>query len=215
MARSTNSQGNSDVFAYIGILLFLPFLMISIISFSTLKRKYLAQPSIQRVMDIRRLAPLLLCTGGIMAVAAYFTIVGLGEWGKSPSFVLLVAGPVLLGVLICSGYLVARHLAVLYFGIVADTQAGILYFPYDMNSYGIMDYLSLCFVRDFCRVDSVPLAAIERITRGGRGKDLYLHGAFGSRGITMSSKQKRDECIAMVQALSGRRGLVAMEVEGC
>jgi hypothetical protein len=111
------------------------------------------------------------------------------------------------------GYLIARHLAVLYLGIIADRERDALYFPYDMQSYTLTDYFSLRFLRDYCNVDSIPLSAIKKLTRG-RGKELYIHGDFGSRGIIMSSKQKRDECLTMIQSLTGKKSLLITEIEG-
>jgi hypothetical protein len=46
------------------------------------------------------------------------------------------------------------------------------------------------------------LSDIGRITRK-IGYDLYLSGSFGSRRITFTNKQKRDECIYAIQN-SGR-----------
>lgn len=115
---------------------------------------------------------------------------------------------------LCGGYIMARHLAVLYMGVVLDIDKGEVYFPFDMQSYGVLDYISLRFLHDYCNVDSVPLASIRKISRGNRGKDLYLTGEFDARSITMSSKQKRDECLELIQSAIGKRGILMNEIEG-
>lgn len=208
MARKTKNQENNEALGYIGILLFLPFLIISVISFSALKREYLERGTEQRAMDIRRLVPTLVMAGGSLILCCFVAYLGFSSGGTGTMVGVLAVLAGLVG-----GYFVARRIAVLYLGVIADKERDALYFPYDMQSYTLTDYFSLRFLRDYCHVDSVPLSAINKLTRG-RGKELYAHGDFGSRGIIMSSKQKRDECLAMIQALTGKKGLLITEIEG-
>jgi hypothetical protein len=73
--------------------------------------------------------------------------------------------------------------------------------------------MKLRFIADYTKVDSVKISQITKLTRG-YGTELYVHGPFGSRAIIMSSKQKRDECLAMIQNFTGKRGLLITEIEG-
>jgi hypothetical protein len=143
----------------------------------------------------------IVCAIGIVII--YYSLVG------SSPFIAISA----LIVILVADWCVARHLAVLYLGIVTDSGKDALFFPYDMQSYTVIDYITLRFFKDYCNVDSVPLSAITKISRG-RGKDLYVHGTFGSRSIVMSNKQKRDECLAMIQSVTGKKRLLIAELEG-
>ena len=213
--KSNDTQAAGTLIAAAGVLLFIPFLIISVISFSKLKNEYLGNEAVQRVVDIRRLLPSLITGGGVCAAGAFFINAYINEIIQkgisfAPVLIIISVGVSVLTV----GYFLARRLAVMNLGVVADSSKNILVFPYDLQSYTITDYLAFRFVHDICNVDTVPLASIEKMTRGSRGKDLYLHGAFGSRGITMSSKQKRDECLAMVQSFAGKKGMLITEMEG-
>lgn len=206
--RNHNSKEtkSGSFFAFCGALVILPVLLISLFFYIFLYVYYVAGSGRQRVMDIRRMgAPLLkgaMLLGAVMALVFLGIIDGAG--GQPPQILLwIVAG---------LGGAVALHLAVIYLGVVGDPEHDRLFFPPDMQSYGILDYLLLRFIVDYCRVDSIPLSAIKRITRG-HGTEVYLHGNFGSRGIFFSSKQKRDECMVMIQSLTNKRGLVFGELE--
>jgi hypothetical protein len=61
-------------------------------------------------------------------------------------------------------------------------------------------------------LDSVPLDAIDRITRQA-GKRVFIHGEFGSRHISFTNKLKRDECIHLLTARSKGRLKVMAELE--
>jgi hypothetical protein len=155
-------------------------------------------------MDIRRVFPTLIGGGTVFFVGAIFIF----YTTFSIIAIIIVLPPV-----IFIGYHFARHLAVLYFGIVADKDKDILVFPHDMQSYLLSDYFSFRFLKDYCNVDTIELSSITKMTRG-HGTELYVHGPFGSRRIIMSTKQKRDECLAMIQVFTGKKGLLITEIEG-
>lgn len=202
-AKNAKSGG---LFVFLGALVMLPVLLISIIFYIFLYVCYVAGSGRQRVMDIRRMgAPILkgaMLLGVVMALVFFGVIDGTGG---QPSQILLwtIAG---------FGGAVALHLAVIYLGVVGAPEHDRLFFSPDMQSYGVLDYLLLRFIVDYFRVDSIPLSAIKRITRG-HGTEIYLHGDFGSRAIFFSSKQKRDECMVMIQSLTNKRGLIFGELE--
>ena len=215
-----NDDGFFLLMAIAGLLLFLPFLIVGAVRLSSFKRQYLSSATSQRIIDIRRLGPSLL-VAGILMIACAITIgticsgvvkTGASESGNIIALAAIAVGGVCLIGIVC-GVFVARHMAVLYLGVIGDKENDRVYFPYDMQSYTISDYITLRFLKEIGRVDSVPLSSIEKMTRGNRGKDLYIHGAFGSRGITMSNKQKRDECLAMIMNMAGKKGLLTGEVE--
>jgi hypothetical protein len=195
--------------AVAGLLFLLPFLLLSVFSFYALKRQYLESADVQQIVDIRRIFPTLgeeCAVFGIGAIIFYMCFQG------EVSSPVICIGIMISIIIFTIGYYLARHLAVLYFGIVADRDKDILVFPYDMQSYTLTDYFSLRFLKDYCNVDTVALSAITKITRG-YGTELYVHGPFGSRRIIMSTKQKRDECLAMIQLFTGKKGMLISEIE--
>lgn len=103
-----------------------------------------------------------------------------------------------------------RWLAVAHFGVAIDPAGDRIAFPCDQQSYDIQDYLKLRFVSDLPRMDEVRLSEIERMTRQA-GSDLFIHGAFGSRRIRFTKKQKRDECIYAIHG--SKRSRATMPVE--
>lgn len=187
-----------------GAILLLPFLLIGFISFSNLKEKYLESDSAQRVVDMKRLLPTAIGASTFL-VSCALMLIFFNEYIFAIIVIVIVGS--------CVGVMAARRLAILYLGIVADKGKDLLVFPHDMQSYTIMDYFSLRFLEEYGQADTLLLSEIKRMTRG-RGKELYIHGNFGSRGIIMSSKQKRDECMSMIQVATGKKGLLFMELEG-
>ena len=217
--QAAEGAGLAAIWALVGLLMFLPFLLISISYFRTLKNKYLHSPTAQRVLDTGQ--AISFCGGigalvGLVGVPSLvYGLIMMNEMKRSPAFYALImfmlcllVNLLLLGLAIIS----ARHIAMLYLGIIADKENDSLFFPCDMQSYTIGDYIKMQCIKDFYSIDCVKLSEINKMTRG-YGKELYVHGAFGSRRIAMSSKQKRDECLAMIQAHAGKKGLIIGETE--
>ena len=105
-----------------------------------------------------------------------------------------------------------KWLAVAHFGVIVDPTNDRIIFRYDQESYDLMDYIKLRFITDLPRLDEVHLSEIGRITRK-RGDDLFLLGVFGSRRITFTNKQKRDECIFAIQNSGRTSAHVPVEFE--
>lgn len=208
-----DTLGWDQIFQMVGVVVMFPVLILSIIFYLYLHSKHVSGAGRRRIMDIRRMtAPLLrgALLMGVVLVIPFLLVSILHDNTTGPAPTL--GGWLYLLPLLLVGIPVAWHLAVMYMGIVADVDQDKLIFPPDMQSYGILDYISLRFVLDYCRTDSVPFSAIKRVTRG-HGTDLYIHGDFDSRAIIMSSKQKRDECMTMIQNIIGGRGVVFGELE--
>ena len=180
----------------VGVLLLIPSCVLAIFYFFVLKIRYLRNPSAQRIVDTPRMLSII-GKGGI-TVFVLLVLTALTD-----VFAIFVV-PVMV--------IYIFRIPVFALGIIADNEKDKLYFPCDMQSYTLVDYVIMRFIKDACSVDSVHLSEITKLTRG-YGKDLYVHGKFGSRKITMSSKQKRDECLAMIQSFCGRKGILASEIE--
>lgn len=214
MARNKNSDGNILLVAA-GVALF-PALIISFISYFSLKHRYLESVTATRVMDIKKLKmSIVIATSGVFVII----LLSVGVHSIMSNFIpsmqaalTKIAFAVAIFAFLYWAYLCARHVAVQYLGIVVDKTKDLVIFPHDMQSYGLADYVSLRFLRDYCNEDHVPLSEVKRLSRG-YGTDLYMHGDFGSRGIVMSNKQKRDECLTMILAAKGERGILLNELE--
>lgn len=209
-ARKQSEPVIKNLFILFGTLVLLPVLCLSLVFSIYFYLRYASGTGRRRIMDIRRMgAPLIkgaLLLGVVVGTPLLIAHAGDGGASSGP-----LGGLVVL-VWLLTGVAVALHLAVMYLGVVGDPENDRLIFPPDMQSYGVFDYLMLRFVLDYCRTDSVPLSALTRVTRG-YGTELYIHGDFGSRALQMSSKQKRDECMVMIQDMVNTRGIVFGEME--
>lgn len=206
MAKSKAQQqreSNAALGTVICLLVFVPFLLFTFMRFHLLKNQYLKSDTAVRIVDLAGIK------GILASCAAYilFSWLGLGIVADNSKFLGFLLFILLLGL----GILLAMRLAIIYLGAVVDDESNTIIFPPDFQSLRFSDYLSIKLVESFYMVDSVELSAISKITREA-GKNLYIHGGFGSRKLAFSSKQKRDECIATIQAAENYNGEVVREV---
>lgn len=97
-----------------------------------------------------------------------------------------------------------RFIAARMFGVLVHAERGRVDFPQVPSNFNLEQWLRLQPAWSIASLGTVPIAEIESITRE-RGIWLHLHGPFGSRCIAMGSKQRRDECIAAIERMAGRR----------
>ncbi len=107
---------------------------------------------------------------------------------------------------------VSEWLAAVHLGTIVDSDKDRIIFRVDQESYDLVDYLTLRFVRDLPKLDKILISAINRITRQS-GLHVYLLGDFGSRRISFSNKQKRDECIYAITSSGLTKAKVFHEFE--
>jgi hypothetical protein len=211
---------------YIGLiaitfLQFIVFGMVTIVYHYILKKKYFQQDGVQdsiarRINDIRAMRkPFMMIVFGpsLIALICLYPF-----WQAEPALsqsaarsVLLLESPLLVAWIWLS-FISFKWLAVAHFGVIVDPEKDRVVFRYDQESYDFIDYLKLRFIRDLPRMDEVRLSEIGRITRK-LGEDLYIHGSFGSRRITFTNKQKRDECIYAIQSSGKTTAKVPVEFE--
>ena len=196
---AAKKKDDSELYIVLGMVLFIPFLVFAWRHYSQLKRDFAASTSSQRIFDTASLWYPLGLGGGLTAVSGYLIL----SLAQGPWYLSAVLAPCLAFLFLYLGRQVARWLAATYFGVLVDPLQDRVLLPCDTASYGIADYISFRFLKDMGTVDSVPLSAITKITRKA-GKSLYVHGAFGSRAMTFTNKQKRDECIAAIESASRR-----------
>ncbi len=202
MARAKQGD-NAFIGIGIALLLFSPFLLLSIFKFYSLKNQYMSGKNYHRVIDIGTLKqPLIACAGLVFITYMAFAVTS-GIHSSLGVATICVAAVV--------AFKMAQWVAVKYIGAIIDADKKMIYFPPDMQSYGVEDYLACKFLKDMSTLDTVQINDIHKITRQA-GKRLYLHGSFGSRAIVFSDKQKRDECMTAIQQLAGK-GVIMYEME--
>ena len=206
MATNTKAQreANELIFEVILLIIFVPFLLFSFMRFSLLKDQYLKSESAVRIVDIKVLKKTL------MACALYILMSGFSlsiafDNSKVLGFLLFI-------LLLSVGILLGMRLSIVYLGPVIDDKKNIIAFPPDFQSFTITDYFSTKILEAFYNTDEVNLSDIFKMTRQA-GVNLFIHGSFGSRQIAFSSKQKRDECIATIQATNNYNGEMISELE--
>jgi len=196
-------ESNAAIVNAICLLLFAPFLIFSAFKFFSLKRQYMSGNNFHRVIDIGTIKQPMMAAVGLVVMA--YIAIGITYDSHRNLSVLVLAIVFVLAIFM------AQWVAVKYIGAIIDADERVVFFPPDMQSYGVGDYVTLKFLKDMTRLDMVRIDDIQRITRQV-GKRLYLHGPFGSRGIFFSEKQKRDECMSAIQQLA-KKGVIMYELE--
>lgn len=204
VAKKKSEGGAELVLLAIGII-FLPFVLtFGLIHYMRLKGRYLKSRGVRRVVDVWNLgAPFYSFVALILGT--YMVVVMTFDNYQPLSYAALVLAFYI-------GAKLAQRSASCYFGAAILPETGTVVFPEDMAGYGIGDYLRLKFITNLSRMDEVELNDIEKISRQS-GKRLYIHGPFGSRGISFTNKQKRDECLSAIQAVAKRRPALINEFE--
>ena len=96
---------------------------------------------------------------------------------------------------------IARGAAYLI-GAVVNLERNVLIIPRDVLSYGfVKNIFKLQILWGWFTMDELPFSEIKKITRE-KGNTMFIHGDFGSRKLVWCNKQKRDECIEMIERLS-------------
>lgn len=208
MARKSKSENNSAIF----IIAALPVIIFSFFFYRKLANTFLNSEHVQRVNDIKRLLYPTITIGTCIFLLFIFFSGEFKEFLKTNSLIDLVIASLFLILFFIIGYFGAKYIAILYLGILFDFENNRIICPYDFESYGINDYLSFNFLKTFTQVRCINVDELTKITRG-YGNELYLHGKFGSNKIKMSSKQKRDECLALATELVGKKGITFSELE--
>jgi hypothetical protein len=204
---ATKKKDDGATIELIGAILFIPFLIFSYFHFNKLKNKYMIDANSRRIVDSANIGTFMMKTGLSLFFIGYITYALLKSSHEIFGILLLI-----LGVYLSIQY--AKRLAAIYLGPIVNYASDEISFPVDMESYTITDNIKFRYITDLPIMDTVALSKIERITRQA-GKNLYMHGQFGSRRISFSNKQKRDECIAAIQAMSGKKSVLQFEIENC
>lgn len=206
MVTKKEREQNAQLFTLIvSVAVFALFSVFMFFHFRRIKAKYPVSAQGQRVFAFDNLQPTLMAGGGLIILFP----MGLAMLGQATITTYLIPFYVLFYVWML--YQFSKRIAAVYFGVMIDTKRGIVAFPKDLSNYGLADYMALKGLRELGDMDELKLSEIDKITRKA-GKELYLHGVFGSRGIHFARKQKRDECIAAIQK-NLKPGALMVELE--
>ncbi|MGE4337896.1 MAG: hypothetical protein AB7E55_18235 [Pigmentiphaga sp.] len=204
VATKRENSRNENIPLLLGLFLFTPFLIFSLLHYARLRKKFPQTETSQRILDIGSVVPSLLWGGAI----TFFAWIILTPYDEKSGSVLPLA---LMLLVIWVLYKIAKSVAASYYGVIVDIERDVIFFKKDMANYGVEDCLQLKFIRELGDIESVQLSQIKKVTREA-GKKLYIHGPFGSRGIHFSNKQKRDECISAIEASSRARTAFEFEI---
>lgn len=204
----------------LGIVCLLPCLIIGILNYLILYLKYIRRKNTIRIIDIKNMCtPIMFACSVVLpinVICCYYVYELFFEKIMYDNLVMnsyeIMIICITIFILIISIIIIGMNMSVVYFGIVFDLDQKIIICPHDMQSYKILDYIILKFIFNYASVDIINIYDINKISRG-YGKELYLHGKFGSRRIKMSSKQKRDECISTIQNIIKQKGMMLCEIE--
>ncbi|ODU58220.1 MAG: hypothetical protein ABT02_15320 [Comamonadaceae bacterium SCN 68-20] len=202
---ATKKDEYDGVFLFLIIPAVLATLVFSLYYFSRLKKQYLTGPHARRIFDIGAQGTSLFISG-VLGYAYYMIVVVLYHYIPLTQVLTLPLGLVLL-------IWMGKAQAYAFLGVIVDYDKGVVFFRPNEESLDIGDMLLVVpLLRQFTSLDSVPLDAIDQITRQA-GKRVFIHGEFGSRHISFTNKLKRDECIHLLTARSKGRLKVMAELE--
>lgn len=205
---ATKKQKEADAQGTLWLYM-VPLLVVSVAftwyHFAALKRRFVTGPHVRRVFDLGSNYDAVFASG---LLGFLYGLLTWGLYGRWPASLLLTI-PLGFYVLNWMGRMQARA----FLGVVVDYQQGRVFFPATIDKLDITDVLKVTPVLQcFVALDDVALLAVQRISRRA-GKELFLHGDFGSRRITFSDKLKRDECIHLITSRAGAHVKVVAELE--
>ncbi len=142
-------------------------------------------------------------TAGMPVVIALILLYYGFEWrAESNEIWLLLCGLWALGLSLVWFIVWSCHLGAKMIGVLIFEETQTIVIPWDpLNNTAKEDFFRLKWFFDAMHLEELNLGEIEKITRQA-GVKLFIHGAFGTRGLRFSSKQKRDECIAAIERIT-------------
>ncbi|MBF6639154.1 hypothetical protein ITX54_21065 [Rouxiella silvae] len=211
MAKKKNDEGAVIIFLIIGALVFIPFMLLAFLHYRKMKSRYLTNRNVQRVVDIGRFYAVF--GSGIAAIVVMFLVlwvgaanIGHGLENTSHAAVIICTLMALYVLLMLYPFKkLTDAAATAYLGVILEDDFNTLIFPADLANYSASDVIKLRFLKGLGTVERFQYSQITSFTRE-KGKLFYIHGDFGSRALSFSNKQKRDECLAALQQRIKFRG---------
>lgn len=207
MAKKKNDEGAAIIFLIIGALVFIPFMLLAYIHYRKMKSRYLTNRNVQRVVDIGRFYTVL--GSGIASVVGMFVVLWIGSVNIGHGLANTAYGPVLICIYVLLMLYPFKKLAdaaaTAYLGVILEDDFNTFIFPADLANCTASEVVKLRFIKGLGTVERFQYSQITSFTCE-KGKLFYIHGNFGSRALSFSNKQKRDECLAALQQRIKFRG---------
>ncbi len=198
MARKRSDAESRNLALLAGTLLALPIALVGILHYWVWRRRYPADEASHRVEDPGRVPQILVTIAVVAFVDWYVVAIAINNAAPDIRWVIatLIIAPTV--------FYLSRWSASRLFGVLVQPRRDRLVLPVDVSAFGLADFVSLRFLRDFGALEALALSRVARLTRQS-GTRLYLHGDFGSRTLRFSTKQRRDEVIYAIETAVGRR----------
>lgn len=204
MAASKASANDSDQFPKLVAIIILPVFIIFIgIFYFILSKIYKTSEADGRTSQMSIFFRYAVRLVGFLIITAVFLLVFLGVLIENKyhllfGFVIFFVTPILI---VYALAVIARGAAYLI-GAVVNLKRNVLIIPRDVFSYDFgKNIFKLQILWGWFTMEELPFSEIKKITRE-KGNTMYIHGDFGSRKLVWGNKQKRDECIQMIERLS-------------
>lgn len=177
-------------------ILTIPFAIVAAFEYFRLRRRYLRDPRVERIIDVKRAFHRLTYGLGVLMFVALGGYVSLIMMPKDAS---PAGGNVLFGVFCLLALVVAilsgRAFAVGLIGVVLNRSEGTLSFPTDGIIRSISDLGAISNAIIPTSMITINIADIKSLNRQA-GKTLIVNGPFVSYAITFSDKLRRDQLLA-------------------
>lgn len=211
MAKKKKDEEAGIIFLIIAALVFIPFMLLAFLHYRKMKSRYLTNRNVQRVVDIGRFYTVL--GSGIASVVGMLVVLWIGAANIGHGLATSRHGSVIIITLMVLYILLmlypfkklADAAATAYLGVILEDDFNTLIFPADLANCTASDIVKLRFLKGLGTVERFQYSQITSFTRE-KGKLFYIHGDFGSRALSFSNKQKRDECLAALQLRIKFRG---------
>lgn len=201
--RKADDELLKIVFMVAGVLLFLPFMFVSYFHYKKLKNTYFSTSNTQRIFDSAQLIKSIVYSVGLISTTLVFMLYATSQLSGlvGPDYQKVIIGldAMLLALGIYPVCKLAQRVAVRYLGVIFNNDTKMMIIPVDLANASASENLRLQFLRRMGECEEIPVKEITNITRE-KGVNFYIHGAFGSRQINFTNKQKRDECLMALQA---------------
>ncbi|SNB84543.1 hypothetical protein SAMN06265338_1372 [Rhodoblastus acidophilus] len=211
MATKKQDAGSTAIASFIAIVILLPFLIVAIFKYLMLKRSFINNKNVVRIVDItrafNRIIPGLSIVTIIIIVTYSFHQIYIDQHYSDAILSSTIA--VIAFIYILTAWRTASAFASGLIGVVIDSDDATLNFPTD----GVLRSFSFNVIMNAIIPASREILTLNRIQTYNRqaGKTLIIHGDFGSRAITFSDKLRRDQLISLI---SGYRRFSDSEYSG-
>lgn len=215
MAQASSQKNKKNEMWGFGLIPCLFYLVFTALTYFKFKKKFGIECADIRVQDPLNFTLLIAKLCGLSLAAFFIVLMPIAgvvkDYERNSLHSIISYIPLFI---ICFiAFAIVSFFAIAYASRIATTQIGVLIYrrydvfiiPCDVHNATFLDQLKLQWFSDMRNMEVLKLSQIVKITRGGHGKMLYIHGYFGTRGIMWRDKRKREECIYALQIACNRK----------